>query len=357
MSRSSTTSKRQRSRMSNLRTQSERYFLERFGAASLAAAAEAAAREFDPDRRPPVNVARIVARKGIRVRIDPKGPPSIEARLVPLRDLIAIDLKPGVTASRRRFSLAHELGHTMFYGRGPNGFSHRIGIASDDERLAEEKICNIFAQTLLVPRGLIDEAFGSTAAHPNSIINSIERVAQACDVSPLVVLCRLNAVGPETTSFIAICSQYRPKRSSSASGQLRVEHWFPFAWPRKLYIARGRSMDGLDLRSPISLFESWRVLPRATSGRFALKLDSELATGTEACAHEFTEAFRASAIVDGKWRETVFPVRVANYLYARRESTEQDVYVISILMPEGSPLRGPYPVTPDSQLSTCSQIP
>jgi hypothetical protein len=341
--------------MSKPRTQSEQYFLDRFGAASLGTAAEMAAREFDPDRRPPVNVADIVAKKGIRVRIDSKSPPSVEARLVPLRHSIAIDVKQGVTASRRRFSLAHELGHTIFYRRTANGFSHRIGIASDDERQAEEKICNLFAETLLIPRGLIDEVFvRSATAHPNAIINAIEKTAQACDVSPLVVLCRLNTLGLEGLPFIAICSQYRLRKSNGANGRLRVEYWFPFAWPRRLYIARGRSMDGLALRSPISLFESWRVLPRTTSGRFALKLDSELTTGTEACAHEFPEAFRVSAVVDGKWHETVFPVRVANYLYARRDSTDEDAYVISILTPEGSALNGASEGVADGELSTCS---
>jgi hypothetical protein len=321
--------------MTDHRTQSERYFLKRFGATSLAAAAEVAASEFDPDRRLPVDVAGIVAGKGIRVRFDAKSAQSIEARLVPLKDSLAIDLKQDVTASRRRFSLAHELGHTIFYRHDRSGFSHRIGITSDEERLAEEKICNLFAQTLLIPRPLIDQSFANfSTERPRAIISAIEKTAQACDVSPLVVLCRLNALSLENAPFLALCCQYKLNKAND--GRLRVEHWFPFAWPKKLYIARGRSVDGLALQSPIKLFESWRALPRTRSGRFALKVNMELATGDDGCADEFVEMLRTNAVVDGKWRETAFPVRVANCLYARHESNEQDAYVISILTPEGA---------------------
>lgn len=78
------------------------------------------------------------------------------AMLVPVDDGFAILLDPQLRAEaagedyirrRTRFALSHELGHTFFYERAPDGRPHRT-VPPD---AVEESFCHSFATALLIP--------------------------------------------------------------------------------------------------------------------------------------------------------------------------------------------------------------
>jgi|GEM_PF-2423857 len=79
-----------------------------------------------------------------------------DAILEPLADGFLMRLNRNRSLYRRRFSCAHELGHTFFYEM----FPERGALAEDiselfDQRQEEERLCNIAARELLLPRSMV----------------------------------------------------------------------------------------------------------------------------------------------------------------------------------------------------------
>ncbi len=80
-----------------------------------------------------------------------------EAVLAPVNGGFEIWLSLAIPQVRKRFSLAHELGHTFFYDRQTNPPTRMIArTASGLISYKEEDICNAFARELLIPTDLIN---------------------------------------------------------------------------------------------------------------------------------------------------------------------------------------------------------
>lgn len=86
----------------------------------------------------------------------------IDARLVPEEDHFFVEVKKDVApkydcglSSRQRFSVAHEIGHTVLMGHSKtatHGFTDRTGQSNEEE--AEESFCDALASELLMPKCL-----------------------------------------------------------------------------------------------------------------------------------------------------------------------------------------------------------
>lgn len=92
---------------------------------------------------------------------------------------------------RRRFSLAHEIGHLLFYTHAPAAKRARAlsGEVAPEE---EERLCNVAAEELLVPQAYLDALVDS--GKPPTAVTA--QVIADCEVSTTAALIRVAARWP-----------------------------------------------------------------------------------------------------------------------------------------------------------------
>lgn len=129
--------------------------------------------------RPPVDVWTLAEQHfGARILVRPSRG---DGRLVHDKRSMEIHLCPYTTPTRRRFTIAHELGHL---------WALREGLANGAlSRVEEEQFCNAFAAALLIPRDWLD-TFGRE--QPESL-GSLCRLARLTQTSISAMLIRLRA--------------------------------------------------------------------------------------------------------------------------------------------------------------------
>ncbi len=129
---------------------------------SIAIAREAARRLFrEAGCELPVDLNELLAWRGVRLHLEQAWPNQLCARYYPAERLIVVNARhPEV---RRRFSVAHELGHVAL-GHEQIDLDHAIAsiFGDDDEDFAKvdgdlEQEANAFATELLMPRASIKE--------------------------------------------------------------------------------------------------------------------------------------------------------------------------------------------------------
>ncbi len=88
-------------------------------------------------------------------------------------------------ATRQRFSVAHELGHILFYTHAPRAKRLQVerGVHAPQE---EERLCNVAAEELLMPLPIVREALAGDEG-----ADGILKLASVCDVSVEAALVRL----------------------------------------------------------------------------------------------------------------------------------------------------------------------
>jgi hypothetical protein len=136
------------------------------------------------DRSIPVRLSTLFAWGGIRkVRSENM---SLEGALRRLPDgrfdlLVREDAAP----TRQRFSVAHELGHVLFYRHAPRAKASQLsrGARAPEE---EERLCNIAAEELLMPRVVVERVCAATCGAARVL-----QLAQECDVSIEASMIRL----------------------------------------------------------------------------------------------------------------------------------------------------------------------
>jgi hypothetical protein len=108
--------------------------------------------------QPPVNLERLAALAQTKIFI---GAPlrGVKGRLVPEADGFAIWLSRDAQDGRS-FTIAHELGHQLFYEAGRDGRPRRRADLTVRPAV-EERVCDYIAANLLMPRDLVDAALGS----------------------------------------------------------------------------------------------------------------------------------------------------------------------------------------------------
>lgn len=110
-----------------------------------------------------------------------------DAILLPNGDYFQLNLKvgTGITAERKRFSWAHELCHTFFYERQNGSFARAVPSGSQ----LEEDLCDLGAQTLLLPTNLFMQLMEDIRG-PKTISEEIIEKAKKAEVSLQVFLIR-----------------------------------------------------------------------------------------------------------------------------------------------------------------------
>jgi hypothetical protein len=138
-----------------------------------------------------------------------------------LFDILVREDRP---SSRKRFSVAHELGHIFFYRFAPaaKAMQERLGRQAPHE---EERLCNIAAEELLMPAWFLEELLREPSASP---ADRVLKLAEHCDVSVEAAMIRLAPLW-------------------RGAGELQLwQRQEGLGWQRKLACKLGRYSESLD---------------------------------------------------------------------------------------------------------------
>ncbi|MEA2369948.1 MAG: hypothetical protein QOH12_342 [Solirubrobacteraceae bacterium] len=133
---------------------------------------------------PPIDLAAVAEALGVsRIEVTPM---TEEGRLEQRGGHVSIWLRAGAPIQRRRFTLAHELGHLVLADPDRDFTAHRMWSRPD----REERFCDAFAASLLLPRAWILAEF---TGRPENL-TTVRRLANATGASMSASLVRLREV-------------------------------------------------------------------------------------------------------------------------------------------------------------------
>ncbi len=319
-------------------TRSEKYFVDLFQSATLRGAIERAASrergEFTEEySHVPVDVFRIAKGRRMQITEDLVGNSCGEGLLIPFRGGYRVRLRKCSTQSRKRFSIAHELGHTLFYKDDENGPRHQIGILDCAEKDAEERICNRFASALLMPASKLREKLGGLPdGAPSKVLAALDATARYFHVSLPALLQRLRSIELNTPGYMLLCMRGKLNPATGDDMALRVEMAVPLGSWRNRYVWRNKSAKGIGLCNALTLYSQWeerhRNAPRR--GSFGIDPHSGCLIDSRDCP-DIEEKIHLSHVIQGKWKNELAQVLSANRLYAWSEVSTKTAYVLSAI--------------------------
>lgn len=319
-----------------MRTRVETYFLQLFGSATLKGAAEAAATaELAAAKSTsiPVDVYKLARQKGFTVFEDLAGPSSGEGQLLPLPSGYRVRLRPDVTEARKRFSLAHEIGHSFFYINEGQGPRHVIGNVTTTERDAEEKICNLFAGTLLMPRDTLRHSLQGLSGSPSSLVLVLQQLAKSFKVSMPALLTRIKGLELSSPACLLVCSSVRSNPKTGLSPKLRIEFAFGIGiWSNRRFWNDTPIAD-VNISSALDLYDVWRrSKPISDSGQFVVEAGNLQQNSRPREYPEFGVAM--SRTVMGVWKRESVTCTSSSALYTwKSEHDSPSAYVITVISP------------------------
>jgi O-acetyl-ADP-ribose deacetylase (regulator of RNase III) len=141
-----------------------------------------------------------------------------DARIVPGTGKgFTLEYNPSRPRGRVRFSVAHELAHTLF----PDAADQIRYRSSHEERSGDdwqlEMLCNIAASEVLMPTGTFPQLMGESLD-----IDHLMDVRRQYDVSTEALLLRLTKLVEEPVTMFAAS---RPPTTKALDGPLRIDYW------------------------------------------------------------------------------------------------------------------------------------
>jgi hypothetical protein len=133
----------------------------------------------------PVSLRDIVSALNLELVKRTREPFTSEAALEPLGDGRAIVLNGGGDSGRRRFTIAHEIGHFVLHPE--RGRPERGGVVNEAGRM-EEREADAFAAELLMPEHLVRDAVREQGL-------DVDRLADRFEVSRKAMQARLRHMG------------------------------------------------------------------------------------------------------------------------------------------------------------------
>lgn len=139
------------------------------------------------DKNLPINPARIAEREGVKVEADSGlSAGGLSGEILPDGNSAIIRYNPADSEKRRRFTIAHELGHfSLGHGHAFRDPSRNFSMSYFDPR---EVAANWFAAELLMPEIAVSVLVKQRR------ITSIEELARLFNVSLAAMKYRLNAL-------------------------------------------------------------------------------------------------------------------------------------------------------------------
>jgi hypothetical protein len=133
----------------------------------------------------PVSLHDVVSALNLSLIEADREPFSCEAALAPLGDGFAVSVRGDRGERRRRFSIAHEIGHFVLH---PAQARHERGGAVNEATRVREREADAFAAELLMPERLVRQAALEDGA-------DVRRLADRFEVSVAAMSVRLRRLG------------------------------------------------------------------------------------------------------------------------------------------------------------------
>jgi hypothetical protein len=321
-----------------VRTRCEAYFLTLFGSATLRGAAEAAAQKelaAITHASIPIDIYSVAARKRFTILEDLAESGCAEGELLPVRDGYRVRLRRTATEARKRFSVAHEIGHTFFYRDEGEGPRHTIGVMNATERIAEEKICNLFAGTLLMPAVHLRKHLQLEHGSPAAIVSLLQRAASNFKVSMPSLLTRLRALDLEWPACLLVCSSFRPNPKTGLHPKLRIDLSIGLGGWSNRQFWNGTPVADANISSAVRLYAEWTSdSPNLKSGQFVMgsRLEHN-AIPSEQPEREVLMSRRSL----GLWKREAVACISSSALYSwGRAETRPGAYVLTAISPTTS---------------------
>lgn len=150
---------------------------------------------------PPVDVDGLAKRVGARI-VPETLDPEVSGVLYRRPDGVVIAVNSDHAPTRRRFTVAHELGHLLLHQGRPLIVDHvvraRINLRDHRSSLAterEEIDANQFAASLLMPAEFLNDQLTKQLRHGLSEQQTIDALAKKFSVSPQAMEFRLTNLG------------------------------------------------------------------------------------------------------------------------------------------------------------------
>ncbi len=264
-----------------------------------------------------------------------------DANLVATTSGFVLQLGGKTSEARKRFTIAHEIGHTLFY----KDAWHAVGVLTKDELKAEEQICDLFAQALLMPLQAVKPVLKDM--HPESpwaILQRIETAAHRMRVSVPALISRLGRVNASCPfPLIIIYLRQFANALTHKMPIVRVEVCSSIGSADIIRTWWNKSASGINLQSATRLFEAWKqrigTEGEPDGGRYLL-VDSCL----QVARREKAVWSREEVVVDqrknGKWSRKAVAMDTLSCLYAAKGWNAELAYVVSLLKPIGNKSSG-----------------
>lgn len=321
-------------------TETVRFLLHRYGRATVEEAVEVAAQQArepildgcEDMCRIPVSVAEVARRLGVTEGKYLEDADGYRGVLLAGSNAQVARIERGGTVGRDRFTLAHEIGHSLFR----EGARHRVSLVSRRERQAEDHICTLFAAALLMPAATMPSVVRTIPSdNPWSIMTALEAAARHFAVSIPALTLRLGQVRcSPSPSLVLICLAYFPNRYTQSQPALRVHvsSQLGKCWTIRTWY--NQSAKGLGLKSADALFDLWSEVNREDAelrgGRYTLDKMNRLIGATKHSLRWVPEVLNLSVYDRGRWHRQAFETQVSNCLYARKGWGRSQAYVLVV---------------------------
>jgi hypothetical protein len=139
---------------------------------------------------PPIDIERVAAHLGVSDILETDL--LEDGRLERIGQRTIIYVRSSTGTERRRFTVAHELGHLVLAEPGKNLVARRL------LRDEEERFCDRFAASLLLPRGWVINRYGGKP----ETLETLRNMGRVARVSLSAALIRLQETSKWTRSFL-----------------------------------------------------------------------------------------------------------------------------------------------------------
>jgi hypothetical protein len=202
------------------------------------------------------------------------------------------------------------------------------------ERNAEERICNLFANTLLMPQREIRKELQERVTDSASlIVSALRLVASRFRVSMPALLMRVGSLELEKPTCLLICSSFGLSPRKRANPKLRIEFSLGLGdWSNRRFWS-GTPVAEVGVMSALRLYEMWKERAFSEAGQFAISKSGTLDQDAVPC--EIPESrVTMSARVMGLWKRESLQCVSASALYSwKRNENQPSEYVVTAIVP------------------------
>ena len=329
-------------------TYSARYFMALYGGESLSQAAEVAAHQErqkgglivgrDEYCKIPVDIRSIAQIRGIKSVHDLPNEATEDGLFTYSPDGPEIGLNRTKADRRIRFTLAHEICHQIFIARA----KHQIGLLNKSELAAENKICEMFASALLMPRDHI-RRFVSLMPNgtPWEAMEWLEGTARKFEVSIPALISRMGEVRSQSGfSGVVLYLRHTPNAFTKLDPCLRVQTCAALGKAHDMRTWYNRSAAAVGLKKPDTLLDRWSAQlgeqKERTGGRYTLNELGDVVRATADTLDKWgAEKVVLSVLRNGRWVAEEIPMDTVHCLYASKGWDKQEAYLVSIMKRNG----------------------